>query len=277
MARKRRCKVFVSYSRHDEALVKPLAGLLGVAADDAVFLDIDSIRPGDLWKSEIEEAVRACSVFVLCWCCESSRSGFVKHEIDIALEDGEKRLVPVLFCPTPLPSSLAARQWINLQGRIVHICDGHEVVITPAMAGNEGRARSRHRKRSFTPALSVIVLIGALILGVLFMRRSPPPPSVICQYAEGPKAGQVGRGVPISILAQQATDRCTDDAGSTGFIVGSPSLSPEPDLTLLLFIVGGILSAGTLMSWLRRKRRFGESSEIADRASAYFEHLEERR
>src|ERR1700675_4142446 len=134
MARKKRCKVFVSYSRHDEALVKPLAGLLGLAANDAVFLDIDSIKPGGLWKAEIEGAVRACSVFVLCWCCESSRSDFVKHEIDIALEDAEKRLVPVLFCPTPLPSSLAARQWINLQERIVHICDGDEVVITPQMA-----------------------------------------------------------------------------------------------------------------------------------------------
>jgi hypothetical protein len=46
MPRKKRCKVFVSYSRHDEELVKPLAGLLGAAANDAVFLDVTSLKSG---------------------------------------------------------------------------------------------------------------------------------------------------------------------------------------------------------------------------------------
>lgn len=126
MARKKRCKVFVSYSRHDEALVKPLAQLLGAAADDAIFLDIESIRPGDLWKSEIQHAVRASSVFILCWCCQSERSEFVQHEIAMALEGEEKRVVPVLFCSTPLPKLLKTRQWVDLRGRIVHSCSQHD-------------------------------------------------------------------------------------------------------------------------------------------------------
>jgi TIR domain len=277
MARKKRCKVFVSYSRHDEALVKPLAGLLGVAANDAVFLDIDSIKPGDLWKTEIEEAVKACSVFVLCWCCESRRSEFVNHEINIALEDAEKRLVPVLFCPTPLPTSLASRQWINLQGRVVHVCDGHEVAITPAMTRSEGMAHSQPRRRSFTPLIFIVALITFLLLGILFVRRRPAPPEVTCRYTEGPRAGQVGKGVPIAILAQQATDRCTDEVGSTGFIVEFPTGAPEPDSTFLLLIVGAILTGGAFLSWWRRNRRFSESTELADRAAAYFEQLDERR
>jgi hypothetical protein len=77
MARKKRYKVFVSYSRHDEALVQPLAGLLGVAADEAVFLDIASIAPGDLWEKKILVAVKECSVFILCWCCEGANSDFI--------------------------------------------------------------------------------------------------------------------------------------------------------------------------------------------------------
>jgi hypothetical protein len=123
VARKKKCKVFVSYSRHDEALVKPLAGLLGAAVEDSIFLDVDSLKAGDHWSAEIEKAVRDSSVFFVCWCCESKKSTFVADEIRKALETGGKRLVPVLFCGTPLPTSLASRQWVDLRGRVVHSCD----------------------------------------------------------------------------------------------------------------------------------------------------------
>ncbi|HEY0760565.1 MAG TPA: TIR domain-containing protein [Acidisarcina sp.] len=112
----------MSYSRHDEALVKPLAGLLGVAADDAVFLDVSSLKPGDLWDEKIMGAVKEASVFVLCWCCESEHSTFVAKEISAALAEGKKKLVPVLFCSTPLPPTMADRQWIDLRGQVVHQC-----------------------------------------------------------------------------------------------------------------------------------------------------------
>ena len=123
-------KVFVSYSRHDEALVKPLAGLLGVASDDAVFLDVSELKPGDLWEEKIIGAVKEASVFVLCWCCESEKSTFVAKEITTALSEGKKRLVPVLFCSTKLPDSLANRQWIDLRGRIVHVCNHINTQLT---------------------------------------------------------------------------------------------------------------------------------------------------
>ena len=123
MARKKKVKVFVSYSRHDEALVKPLAGLLGVAAEDAVFLDVEQLKPGDLWEEKLVGAVQESSVFVLCWCCQSEKSEFVAKEIRIALTDRSKKLVPVLFCSTKLPADLTARQWIDLRGRVVHNCD----------------------------------------------------------------------------------------------------------------------------------------------------------
>ena len=101
MPRKKRCKVFVSYSRHDEELVKPLAGLLGAAANDAVFLDVTSIKPGEVWKSEIETALREAPVFVLCWCCESQNSSVVAWEIATAMLWGGGESAS---CPT-LPSA----------------------------------------------------------------------------------------------------------------------------------------------------------------------------
>jgi hypothetical protein len=125
VARKKRCKIFVSYSRHDESLVRPLASLLGVAVDDAVFLDVTSLKPGTQWEAEITGAIKESSVFIVCWCCESQQSAFVANEIRIALRDRTKRLVPVLFCSTPLPRALAKRQWIDLRGRLIHECNKH--------------------------------------------------------------------------------------------------------------------------------------------------------
>jgi hypothetical protein len=112
-------------------LVKPLAGLLGVAADQAVFLDTDSLKPGDNWESEIFRAIKEASVFVLCWCCESQKSEFVAKEIHAALLDADKKLVPVLFCSAKLPQGMVERQWIDLRDKILHDCknehDGDDV------------------------------------------------------------------------------------------------------------------------------------------------------
>ena len=132
MAQKKKCKVFVSYSRHDEGLVKPLAGLLGVVAEDAVFLDVERLKPGQLWEKEITEAVERSSVFVVCWCCETERSRFVMQEIALALRDPKKKVVPVLFCAAILPAHLFDRQWIDLRGRVVHTCNAAHIKEGPA-------------------------------------------------------------------------------------------------------------------------------------------------
>jgi hypothetical protein len=126
MARRKKCKVFVSYSRHDEGLVKPLASRLGLTAKEAVFLDVEQLKPGDQWEAKITAAIKE-SLVVLCWCCKSKNSEFVAREIRMALRDERKRLVPVLFCSTDLPPDLSSRQWIDLRGKIIHVCDGaHE-------------------------------------------------------------------------------------------------------------------------------------------------------
>ena len=105
--------------------MKPLAALLGAAARDAVFLDVNSIKPGDLWKQEIDSALQDAAVFILCWCCQSQASDFVGYEIRMAIENRAKRVVPVRLCSSPLPNLLSDRQWIDLRGRIVHDCRDH--------------------------------------------------------------------------------------------------------------------------------------------------------
>jgi TIR domain len=262
---KKGCKVFVSYSRHDEALVKPLAGLLGVASNDAVFLDVESLRPGDSWKLEIEEAVRTSSVFVLCWCCESSRSEFVKREITLALEDARKRLVPVLFCPTPLPEELAKRQWINLNQKIVHVCNGHGSVDPP---------KEKTANRPAWPSLFTLILFIIAVAAMWFtLWPSPQRYQVTCDFVSGPRAGERGIGFPIDIRAQVATDRCTDERGSDGFIVRDVDAVPAPpNYWPLGTLVAIVLVLGlSFLTWLFVRDR--ETDRIAHRAVAYFERL----
>jgi hypothetical protein len=123
VADKKPCKVFISYSRHDEALIKPIASLLVAAGDDAVFLDVTSLKSGDCWEEEIIRAVKESLVFVLCWCCESAKSDFVTKEIKTALKDRGKKLIPVLLCSEKLPTAFARRQWIDLRSQVVHKCE----------------------------------------------------------------------------------------------------------------------------------------------------------
>lgn len=106
--------------------MRKLSHLVGVAIDDAVFLDVESLKPGDRWRIRIETAIREASVFVLFWCCVSMKSEFVAREIVVAMEDQDKVIVPVLLCQATLPSALAERQWIDLRNEVRHVCENHE-------------------------------------------------------------------------------------------------------------------------------------------------------
>lgn len=167
---KKRVKVFVSYSRHDEELVKPLAALLGLNAEDAVFLDVEQLKPGMLWEETIVKAIEQCSVFVICWCCESKKSTFVAKELKLALADRKKKIVPVLFCSAKLPRQVAKRQWIDLRGRIAHTCsasDPHLLTKLKTPPGDSLRRRleiARHRNITADSARSRIPPGGEVYL-----------------------------------------------------------------------------------------------------------------
>ncbi len=104
--------IFISYSRRDSHLVRPVANLLR-ATSDWVFVDQDSIRPGSDWREQIEKAIRSANLLVVFWCHHSAESEEVSREVEIGLSNG-KRLVPVLLDATPLPEHLGAYQAVDL-------------------------------------------------------------------------------------------------------------------------------------------------------------------
>lgn len=108
--------VFVSYSHADAPLVDPVVKLLRVN-NAFVFQDIDHIRPGKKWRSEILRALNEAQLVVVFWCDHASKSVEVSNEWKEAIKQG-KDLLPLLLDETPLPLELGEFQWIDFRGTV---------------------------------------------------------------------------------------------------------------------------------------------------------------
>jgi TIR domain len=287
VARRKKAKVFVSYSRHDEALVRPLAGLLGVASSGVVFMDVASLAPGDHWEKEIIEAVEQASVFVLCWCCECEKSHFVAKEIGTALSDPAKKLVPVLLCSTALPAGLSQRQWLDLRGQIVHRCDHADRADAPG-ASAERRPLpaavvaevapsppppAAHRKwgmgRALALGLAAVVCLAMLGVWTLSRTGAPLPEA-------SPPVGAPGGANPAYQPSAGQPDSGQVNPGQPSG-QGNPG-QPAPLLVLVgigsvVVVLGGVVFLVLRKVRKGRKPKEGEAEVLSAHVRRYFEGL----
>ena len=110
--------IFVSYSRRDGDIVKPLVEMLRISGT-GVFRDVDHIKPGTKWRAVLIEAVDSCELLLLFWCHHSANSSEVEKEYTQALQGG-KLLTPVLLDDTPLSAALSEYQAIDMRGLFLH-------------------------------------------------------------------------------------------------------------------------------------------------------------
>lgn len=113
---------FISYSRVDEHLLKPVVQLLSIS-NRRIFWDTQTIQPGEKWSEAIEEALVSSATVVVLWCCHSAKSDWVKRETTLAAGSAIP-LIPMLLCWTSLEAPLSNYQWIDLRAVIRHTC-GH--------------------------------------------------------------------------------------------------------------------------------------------------------
>jgi hypothetical protein len=107
------CGVFISYSRMDRNIVKPITDLMRITGAK-VFRDEDSILPGQKWRIEITESLNSAKTVVVFWCGHSAQSDAVKFEYKTAIEL-HKDVVPILLDETVLSDELLEYQWIDLR------------------------------------------------------------------------------------------------------------------------------------------------------------------
>jgi hypothetical protein len=76
--------IFISYSRKDDRVVRMYQRVQKAVGND-VFIDTDSIRPGEGWEAALAKAIDTADIFQLFWSENSATSSSVRDEWDYAL------------------------------------------------------------------------------------------------------------------------------------------------------------------------------------------------
>ena len=109
-------RVFLSYSRSDRVFVDRFASDLGRAGIE-VWCDVDALRGGEQWRTQIIDAIQQSDVFLLFVSPASMHSDNVRRELTVA-EEEDKPIVPVLMAVTAIPDdfrySLAGVQYTDI-------------------------------------------------------------------------------------------------------------------------------------------------------------------
>lgn len=105
-------KIFVSYSRHDEAFASKIAIWLANTLNMGVWIDIDDIQPGVKWSAAIQDGLDNCEVMVVIVTPEAMDSINVEDEWQYFIDLG-KPVVPILLRSAPVPYQLRRIQWID--------------------------------------------------------------------------------------------------------------------------------------------------------------------
>jgi hypothetical protein len=98
-------RIFISYARRDAAeIADELADQLR-ALEHEVFLDVQSIRAGSRWRSELSRRIKWSDLMVVLVTPGSNESDYVYQEV-IEAEQGSKTIIPIRIGDTPLPVHL---------------------------------------------------------------------------------------------------------------------------------------------------------------------------
>jgi hypothetical protein len=201
-----RKRFFISYSRVDKDLVEPVVALLRTAPTD-VFLDLDSIEPGDIWTDRLERAIKGASSFVIFWCDHSANSSWVRKEWTFAVGN-KKRIIPVFLDSTGLPDELKTFQGINFRpfAHGLHLSlppEQAEMPMPPTAAESMMRRATpvspRHRIAPFGVAILLAALAIAGFAVFKFVQASPLMHAAF-KVVQDTLTGSIGKTILIMIL-----------------------------------------------------------------------------
>lgn len=117
----RQLRVFLCHSSGDKAAVRDLYHRL--KAEDTIdpWLDEENLLPGETWEYEIQRAVRAADVVLVCLSPRSiMKSGYVQKEIVFALDVADQQpegmifIIPVRLEDCTVPDRLRRWHWVDL-------------------------------------------------------------------------------------------------------------------------------------------------------------------
>lgn len=94
--------VFISYSRKDTEVARVFKTILAATGMD-VFIDVDDLRSGQLWKDELLRRIERAGIFQMFWSENYSQSENCKMEWEYALKQNkEEGYIRPVYWKTPL-------------------------------------------------------------------------------------------------------------------------------------------------------------------------------
>jgi hypothetical protein len=104
---------FVSYSRKDAAIVRPVVEMMR-ATGTHVFRDEDSVPPGKRWRDVLAQSIQDADIIIVFWSKNSASSPEVTSEYNQGVTLG-KDIIPVLLDDQPLSAVLGEFQCIDFR------------------------------------------------------------------------------------------------------------------------------------------------------------------
>jgi hypothetical protein len=227
--------VFLSYVREDASMVDQLAAELSSGGID-VWMDRQSIKPGQRWDLAILDAIRSGDFFVACFSEKSlgTQRSVMNRELGLAVEELTLRplkrawFIPVLLSPCEIPelsiggnATLRSIQFVSLYS---HWQDGIEKILD-AVSPNRPQRRGSSRNARMLEAIRLldgssdgrrrgVPLVSA------FGRDAVPPLIKAIKVAESNKSdlnpyieclGEIG---PAAAAAVPAIIKCSQIRGT---------------------------------------------------------------
>jgi len=113
-------KVFLCHIHEDKATVRDLYRQLYAEGWLDVWLDEEKLLPGQEWDIEIEKAVEAADVVLVCLSCRSvDKEGYIQKEMRFVLNIAEEKpegtifVIPLKLEDCEVPRRLRAWQWVD--------------------------------------------------------------------------------------------------------------------------------------------------------------------
>jgi molecular chaperone DnaK (HSP70) len=101
-------KIFASYSRRDEEIVKQVERRARrQALGDEYWRDLTAIHAGEVWNERLEQMIRESDIFQLFWSRNSMRSDFVRQEWEYAFSLRRPHFVRPTYWEEPFPEDSA--------------------------------------------------------------------------------------------------------------------------------------------------------------------------
>src|SRR5215510_1104404 len=158
-------RIFISYSRKDSDFVRGLAGDLEKAGYD-VWWDVSDLRGGDDWLRVIPTAIESSDYVIVALSPNAVISEWVEKEYTQALAL-HKKIIPIMLERSSVPFALNTINYINFASG--DYADNFKKLLTALGYTGEAPVVRHTPATSFPLSLSIYVVIGIVILGILIL------------------------------------------------------------------------------------------------------------